>query len=66
MMVLLSFFYGQYGFVSVGSYCYSREWLWNPRTKLCCMAAGWGETEGLMLLFWSASFIGGREVRWGR
>ena len=24
----------------------------------------WGETEGLMLLFWSALFVGGREVRW--
>ena len=23
----------------------------------------WGETEGLMLLFWSALFVGGREVR---
>ena len=23
-----------------------------------------GETEGLMLLFWSALFVGGREVRW--
>ena len=26
----------------------------------------WGETEGLMLLFWSALFVGGREVRWER
>ena len=28
----------------------------------------WGETEGLMLLFWSALFVGGREIkceRWG-
>ena len=28
----------------------------------------WGETEGLMLLFWSALFVGGRVVRregWG-
>ena len=24
----------------------------------------WGETEALMLLFWSALFVGGREVRW--
>ena len=24
----------------------------------------WGETEGLMLLFLSALFVGGREVRW--
>ena len=26
----------------------------------------WGETEGLMLLFWSALFVGRREVRWER
>ena len=24
----------------------------------------WEETEGLMLLFWSALFVGGREVKW--
>ena len=34
------FLHGQYGFSSVGSCCYSREWLWNSRTKLCCMATG--------------------------
>ena len=33
-------FFGQYGFISVGSCCYSRKWLWNSRTKLCCMATG--------------------------
>ena len=25
---------------------------------------GGGETEGLMLLFWSALLVGGRVVRW--
>ena len=29
-----------YGFSSVGSYCYSSEWLWNTRAKICCMASG--------------------------
>ena len=24
----------------------------------------WAETEGLMFLFWSALFVGGRVVRW--
>ena len=24
----------------------------------------WGETGGLMLLFWSALIVGGRVVRW--
>ena len=38
-MFLLTFFlHGQYGFSSVGSCCYSREWFWNSRTKLRCMA----------------------------
>ena len=34
------FLHGQYGFSYVGSCCYSRECLWNSRTKLCCMAKG--------------------------
>ena len=41
MVVLLTFFlHGEYGFSSVGNYCYSREWLWNSRAKVCCMALG--------------------------
>ena len=32
------FLHGQYGFSSVGNCCCSREWLWNSRIKLCCMA----------------------------
>ena len=24
----------------MGSWCYSREWVWNLRTKLCCIASG--------------------------
>ena len=31
---------GEYGLSSIGSCCYSREWMWNSRTKLCCMALG--------------------------
>ena len=34
------FLRSQYGFSSLGSCCYSREWLWNSRAKLCCMASG--------------------------
>ena len=33
----------------------------------CCEPSAkkiWGETEGLMLLFWRALFVSGREVRW--
>ena len=26
----------------------------------------WEETEGLLLLFWSALYVGEREVRWER
>ena len=32
------FLHGQHGFSSAGSCCYSKEWLRNSRTKLCCMA----------------------------
>ena len=34
------FLHGQYGFSSVASCCYSREWLRNSREKLCSMATG--------------------------
>ena len=30
----------EYGYCSVESYCYSREWLWNARATICCMASG--------------------------
>ena len=26
-----------YGFTSMGSWCCSTEWVWNLRTKLCCI-----------------------------
>ena len=29
-----------YGFSSMGSWCYSREWVWNSRKKLCYIASG--------------------------
>ena len=28
------------GFSSIGSWCYSSEWVWNSRTKLCYIALG--------------------------
>ena len=33
-------FYGWCTVSSVGSWCYSREWVSNPRTKLCCNVSG--------------------------
>ena len=30
----------EYGFISLGSCSYSREWVWDLRTKLCCIATG--------------------------
>ena len=30
----------EYGFISLGSWSYSREWVWDLRTKLCCIATG--------------------------
>ena len=40
-LIMAPFFtHGEYGFSSVGSWDYSREWLWNSRTKLCCIASG--------------------------
>ena len=32
--------HGEYGFSSMGSWCYSREWVWNLRTRFCCIASG--------------------------
>ena len=31
---------GEYGFTSMGSRSYTRELVWNLRTKLCCIASG--------------------------
>ena len=30
----------EYGFSSVGSWCYLREWVWNSRAKLCSITLG--------------------------
>ena len=40
-MILLTYFF-THGMVLVlwGSWCYSKEWVWNLRAKLCCIAAG--------------------------
>ena len=34
------FLNGEYGFTSMGSYCYYTEWVWNLLTKLCYIASG--------------------------
>ena len=31
---------GECGFSSLGSWPYSREWVWNLGTKGCCIASG--------------------------
>ena len=36
----VSFTYDEYGFSSMGSWCYSAEWIWNSRKKLCFIASG--------------------------
>ena len=33
------FFHTWHGFSSMGTWCYSREWLWNLKTTLCCTAS---------------------------
>ena len=45
---------GEYGLALKFRYC-------EPSIKKM-----WGETESLMLLFWSTLFVGGRDVRWKR
>ena len=32
------FLEGADGFTSMESLCYSKEWVWNLRAKLCCIA----------------------------
>ena len=57
---------GEYGFTFMGSWYYSMEWVWNLRTKLCCIASGkWNVTR--VLLQWfdiRYSFEGSNEERW--
>ena len=48
MVVLLTFFFlnGEYGFTSMGSWCYSTEWVWNLKKKLCSIASGkWNDSR---------------------
>ena len=40
MVVLLMSFHVWYGFSSLGSWSYSREWVCNLGTELCCIASG--------------------------
>ena len=32
--------HGEYGFISLGSWCYSSELVWYLRAELCCIASG--------------------------
>ena len=40
MVVLLTVFFMVSMVLLIGSWCYSREWIWNLWTKLCCIASG--------------------------
>ena len=40
MMALLTFFDMVSMVLLIGSWCYSTEWVWSLRTKLCCIASG--------------------------
>ena len=33
------FTYSEYGYSSMETWSYSREWVWNLRMKLCCIAS---------------------------
>ena len=39
----VSCIYGEYGFSFM--WFYSREWVWNSSTKLCCIASGKGNVS---------------------
>ena len=44
-----------------GSLCYSKEWVWNLRTKLCCIASGmWSSASGT----WSRVSLQELEIRY--
>ena len=40
MVVLLTFFDMMSMVLLRGSWCYSREWVWNLRANICCIASG--------------------------
>ena len=40
MLVLLTFFPRTVSISSMGSWYYYKEWAWNLKTKLCCIASG--------------------------
>ena len=53
IVVLLSFFDMVSIVLLIGSWCYSREWVWNLRTKLCCTPSGkWNVSRFLLQGFY--------------
>ena len=48
----------------MGSCCNSKKWVWNSRTKLCCVASG-KLNVGSRLVRWESE-KGEREMRWQR
>ena len=58
MVVLLRFFiHGEYGFSSMGSWCYSREFVWNLKTKLCHITSGKGTVSSVLLQEFDIRYI---------
>ena len=53
----VSFLHGDFGYSSVGSYCYSREWFWNSKTEICCMAPGKWNTSRVSLQEFNIRYI---------
>ena len=51
------FLHGEYGFSSVVNYCYSGEWLWNSRAKVCCMASGKKNASRISLQEFGITYI---------
>ena len=48
---------GEYGFTSMGSWCYSRGLVWNLRTKKCCIASGKWNVSRVSLQRFGISYL---------
>ena len=58
-------FYAWYGFNSMGSWCYSREWVWNSRTKLCCIVSEKRNVTRVSLREFDIGYISSVKTKWG-
>ena len=48
---------GEYGFTSIGSWCYSMGWVWNLRTTLCSIASVKWSVSRVLLQGFDARYI---------